>query len=204
MRSLFFALMTTLVVATSSAADKVAMAFKDEDISKIIDVYSKAAKQKFVIDSSVRGKTTILLPEPVTIDEAFNQLSSALAVNGYAISTQGDTMIVKPARNIARDLITVTSEQLPALKPERMVTWVYQAKNLSAEQINRELRMLTSKDGEMNITGWSNQIVLTDWISNLHRVEAILRAVDISPTPNIAKIIEKANHEAKRLKKTNP
>lgn len=38
------------------------------------------------------------------------------------------------ARNIQRDLVEVSTER-PSLKPERMYTWIYSAKNLPADSI---------------------------------------------------------------------
>lgn len=107
-------------MATSFAAEtKIKMYFPKEDILKIIEMYSKATGQKFVIDPSVRGQVSILVQEPVSSEEAFNQLSSALALNGFAISKQDDTMIIQNARSAQRNLIEVNTT-LPSLKPQRM------------------------------------------------------------------------------------
>ncbi len=93
-------------------------------------------------------------------------------------ASKGDTTIVKSARNIQRDLIEVSTEK-PALKPERMYTWIYKAKNIPVVTINRDLRILPSKDGEMSITEATNQIIITDWVSNLNRVVEILKQIDV-------------------------
>ncbi len=120
-------LFISLLGSSAQAEDKISMNYVNEDLIKIIEVYAKQSRQKFIVDAGVRGKVSILLPEPVSITEAFHHLSSALAINGYAISTQGDTMVIKSARNIQRDLHEVSQEK-PALKPERMYTWIYQLK----------------------------------------------------------------------------
>jgi type II secretory pathway component GspD/PulD (secretin) len=162
---------------SASANDKIKMYFNNEELTQIIEVYSKASGQKFVVDPSVRGKISIFIQEPIAVEEAFSQLSSALAINGFAISKQGDTMIIKSARNIQRDLIEVSSEK-PTLKPERMYTWVYKAKFIPVEDINRDLRILPSKDGELSVNTHNNQLIITDWVSNLHRVSDILKELD--------------------------
>ncbi len=182
-------------LSIAKADGKIKMNFNNEDITKIIEIYSKASGQKFVVDANVRGKVSIFLPEAVSVEEAFNQLSSALAINGYAISKQGDTMIIKSARNIQRDLIEVSTEK-PPLKPERMYTWIYTAQNLPVGSINRDLRILTSKDGEMSINVNTNQLIMTDWVSNLIRVGEILKEVDRKVTPAIAAIVESSRNEA--------
>jgi general secretion pathway protein D len=184
-----------LMFSSAQAEEKMKMYFNNEELVKIIEIYSKASGQKFVVDAAVRGHVSIFIQEPISIEEAFNQLSSALAVNGYAISKQGDTMLIKTARNIQRDLIEVSTEK-PTLKPERMFTWIYTAKNIAAESINRDLRILTSKDGEMSILANNNQVIITDWASNLNRIAELLKQVDQKPDPATAKLVE--NHEKER------
>lgn len=160
-----------------SASANIKMDFKDTDVNLVIEAYSKATGQKFIIDPGVRGKISILVATPVSNEEAFNHLSTALAINGYAITKRADTMVVRTARNTQRDLIEV-STQLPAVSPERMVTWVVNLKNVPARQVNSELRILQSKDGEMTYSESTNQLLITDWTPNLARISEILKQVD--------------------------
>jgi type II secretory pathway component GspD/PulD (secretin) len=195
------ALLILTAVSVSNAADKIKMNFSNEELSKIIETYSKASGQKFVIDPGVRGKASILLPEAVTTEEAFNHLSSALAINGFAISKQGDTMVIKSARNIQRDLIEVSPEK-PSVKPERMYAWVYTPKYTTAPALLSNLRILSSKDGEIQAVEQTNQLIITDWTSNLNRVAEILKEVDKPVDAATAKIVEAGRKERDARKKT--
>lgn len=192
----------TFFVFTSYAEVKVKMYFNNEEITKMIEIYSKTSGQKFIIDPAVRGKASIFLQDEVSIEEAFNHLSSALAINGYAISKQGDTMVIKTARNIQRDLIEVSTER-PNLKPERMYTWIYTVKNIPAQNITKDLRILPSKDGEMSVNSSNNQLIFTDWTSNLNRIADIMKELDKIPTPEIAKIIDSTKKDKNSKKATN-
>jgi general secretion pathway protein D len=199
MKSLFAALIAFYSI-TSLAQQKINMSFNNEELIKVIEVYSKASGQKFIVDPSVRGKISIFLPEPVSIEEAFNHLSSSLAVNGYAISKQQDTMVIKSARNIQRDLIEVSTER-PAIKPERMYTWIYKAKNVPAEQLSRELRILNSRDGELTPFLRNNQLVICDWVTNINRVADLMAELDKPTDPNTSKIVEAYKKEREQNQK---
>jgi type II secretory pathway component GspD/PulD (secretin) len=173
------ALAGLMLAASLSLANERTLNFnyKDTDVNKVIADYAKASGQRFLVDPSTKGKISILNQTPVTLNEAYNQLSSALAVNGLAISVQGDMRVVSPARSVQRGLIEVTT-QMPELKPERMVTWAISLKHISADDINKQLRILSSKDGELVPFSATNQIIVTDWTSNLHRIAKIIETVD--------------------------
>jgi general secretion pathway protein D len=175
--------LATFVVAAGFAlnarADEGQMKFNYNrtDIATVIEDYARASGQRFIWDDRLIGRVTALNPGKVSLDEAFSQLSTVLATNGYGISRQGDVMLVQPARSIQRNFIDMGSS-LPPLRPERMFTYVIDLKHADAERINRELRILTSKDGELVPLSATNQILVTDWVSNLHRIQKIIEAVD--------------------------
>lgn len=170
-------LLSAFAIAAHAASDTINFEFKNDDLTKMIKEYASASGQKFVVSPSVIGKATILNNQKVKIDEAFNQLSSALARSGFAISKQGDTMVVDQARNIQRNLLDVGTE-LPALQPERQYTWVVELKYVSADDVNKQLRILTSRDGELVPYTTRNQLLITDWVSNLYRIKALLAQID--------------------------
>ncbi len=173
------ALLAIILLSTSAfaAENKVNFNYKNADIDKVIEDYAKISGQKFIVDVSVRGKITISNPGDITKEEAFNQLSSALALNGVGISTQDNTMVVQQARAVQRSLIPVTKE-LPPINPTRMVTYVIELKNADADEVNKQLRILTSKDGELVPYTRTNQIFVTDWTPNLHRIAQMMTMID--------------------------
>lgn len=175
----------------SMAQEKTNFYFANEEITKVIDIYSKISGQKFIVDSTVRGKTNILNPNQITVEDAFNQLSEALAIQGFAIIKNGDVYTVKNARSAQRDNVQVTTET-PAPKPQRMVTWIIPLKHISAQAINKDIRMLTSSYGEMSVNETGNQIIITDWSSNLQRVSEVIKNIDKPVDAATAKIVAAA------------
>lgn len=172
-----FAANQSAVPSMLGTEKKIPFSFESADITKIISVYAKASGQRFVLDPSVRGKATILLPGPVSVEEAFSLMSSALATNQFAISEREDTMVIMSSRNAQRSLIPTLTE-LPALKPEKMITMIFQLKNISAHDVNLRLRILPSKDGEMTPFEPTNKLIVTDWVSNVHRIAKLISDLD--------------------------
>ncbi len=196
-------LFSVLIASTELIAEEYfKMNFKNEELVKVIEQYSKNTGQKFIMDSSIRGKVNIMIPSNVSKTDAFDYLSMALSLNGYAISQQGDVMVIKSARNIQRDLIEVSTE-VPTIRPERMYTWVYNVKNISAANIGRDIRTLNSKDGEIVFNANSNQIIFTDWVTNINRVAKLMKEIDIVNPPDVAKIVESYKKEIETRKASN-
>ncbi len=194
-----FVLALSLFSVYAAAEQMMKMNYKNEEITVIIENYSKASGQKFIVDSTVRGKITILNSSEVTLPEAFNELSEALALNGFAIITNGDSMTVRNARSAQRDNLEVFTTVPPA-KPQRMVTWIATLKNISALDIQQQLRMLTSSYGEMSVLNSSNQLLISDWTSNIQRISEMIKKFDVPIDPSLKKIVDYSKKESLRIK----
>lgn len=161
------------------AADKIKMNFVNEDLPLIIEHYSKESGTKFIIDSTVRGKITLLNNEKVTLEEAYNQLSEALAINGFAIVKRDDYSVIRNARSAQRDGIEVYINEVPGLRPQRMATWIVNLKYVSAKDLLQNSgRLINSSYGEMSVNQEKNQLIITDFTSSLNKVAKMLQEMD--------------------------
>ena len=183
--------------AYAIASEKFSFYFVNEEITKVIEIYSKVSGNKFVVDSTVRGKITILNQSEISVDEAWNQLSEGLAVNGFAAVKNGDVYTIRNARSAQRDNLPVFVDTLPAAKPQRMVTWIVTVRHVSAENIARDLRLLTSSYGEMSVNSDRNQLIFSDWSQNIQRVSEVIKNVDKPVDPAVAKIVAAAKKDRK-------
>lgn len=191
-----FALIFCLIFSSSVFAADSTMKLNvvNEDVTKLLQDYSKASGQRFIIDSTVRGKISILNPSEVSLEEAFNQISEALALNGFAIIKNDDVMTVRNARSAQRDNIEV-SDTLPKAKPNRMMTWVISLKYASAMDIQRSLRLLSSSYGEISASVSTNQLMVSDWSYNLQRVGEIIKRVDVKQDPSLSKMVAQSKKQ---------
>ena len=169
-------LAAVLSLSAKAGDKKFTFDFHKKPMSQVLKAYSKNTGQNFVFDPNQDYPISIMASDKVSKDKAFELLSQALASKGLALSEQNGTMVVKKARNIQRSFIPVVTH-LPPVAPEKMVTWVIDLKHVKASDILKNLRILPSKDGEMSPMG-EGQLVITDWVTNLHRVKKILAKVD--------------------------
>ena len=189
-----------LIPFISAAAEKFKMNYTNEELPKIIESYARTSGQKFIMDSSVRGRVTIINPTEINQEEAYGQLSEALAINGFAIVKEGDVFLIKNARSVQRDNIEVTTT-LPTMRPMRMVNWVITLKHATAHDVMNQLRILVSAYGELSTNERTNQLFITDWSSNMQRVGELIKQIDIPVDASTAKIagIAKKEREARNV-----
>lgn len=152
--------------------------FPNVEITDLIKTIGELTGKNFIIDPGVRGKITIIAPSKLTVAEAYKAFLSALAINGYTVVPMGSFLKVKNARNAQRDSIeTYSGAYYP--NDDQMITRIIHLKHINAEIVNRELRILPSKDGEMSIYSPTNSIILSDYGSNIDRVMKIINQLDV-------------------------
>ncbi len=152
--------------------------YPNADIQDIVKAISDLTGKNFIVDNGLRGKITIMAPSKITVAEAYKAFLSALAINGYAIVPSGKFLKIRSARNAQRDSIeTYSGNYYP--NSDQMITRIIHLKHIQAEAVNRDLRILSSKDGEMSVYPPTNSIILSDYGSNIDRVMKIISQLDV-------------------------
>lgn len=152
--------------------------FPNADITDIVKAISELTGKNFIIDPGVRGKITIIAPTKITVAEAYKAFLSALAINGFAVVPSGKFYKIRSARNAQRDSIeTFSGAYYP--NSDQMITRIIHLKHISADAVNRDLRILASKDGEMVVYPQTNSIIISDYGANIDRVMKIIAQLDV-------------------------
>jgi general secretion pathway protein D len=152
--------------------------FPNADLQDIVKAISELTGKNFIIDNGLRGKITIVAPSKITVAEAYKAFLSALAINGYAVVPSGKFLKIRSARNAQRDSIeTYSGSYYP--NSDQMITRIIHLKHISAEAVNRDLRILTSKDGEFSVYTPTNSLIMSDYGANIDRVMKIIDQLDV-------------------------
>lgn len=152
--------------------------FPNADLQDIVKAISELTGKNFIVDNGLRGKITIVAPSKITVAEAYKAFLSALAINGYAVVPSGKFLKIRSARNAQRDSIeTYSGSYYP--NSDQMITRIIHLKHISAEAVNRDLRILTSKDGEFSVYTPTNSLIMSDYGANIDRVMKIIDQLDV-------------------------
>src|SRR5262249_47701917 len=88
--------------------------FRDVDIRQMISLMSELTGKNFLVDDKVRGKVTLIAPQPVTRDEAYHIFLAALAMQGFTVVSRGPISTIVPSKDAKTSpLPTVTAPARP-------------------------------------------------------------------------------------------
>lgn len=195
MAILFFALSAPTYAAPD---DKVSLNFVNADIQEVIKAISQISKKNFLVDPRVKGSINIVSATPVSTELAYDILLSALRLQGYsAVDADGVTKIIPEAdAKLYADTMV-----RPGVKGDKIVTKVIVLKNESATQMVNVVRPMIAPNNLVVAHASGNALVITDYVSNIKRIEQIIKAIDV-PSADAPILIPVKNSSAVDLAAT--
>jgi general secretion pathway protein D len=166
--------------APSAAADRgtVSLDFKDIELADLIQTISELTGKNFLYDDTVRGKVTIISPDSMSLEEAYQLFLTVLNVKGFTVVPSGSVNKIIPLR-IAKEtnLPTVTGR---GGATEQVVTRLIQLHNIDATEIaNTVLAPLIPKTSNIVAYPSTNTLIITDSAANIARLVQIIRELDV-------------------------
>ena len=153
-------------------------AFRDADLTQIIEAVSQITGKTFIVDPRVRAQVTILSSTPMSPEAFYETFLSILQVHGFVAVPAGNSIKIIPDAN---------ARQLPgdADLPERVngssdefITQVIAVRNVSAAQLVPVLRPLIPQYGHLVAYPPSNMLIISDRASNVSRMMRIIHRID--------------------------
>ena len=153
--------------------------FPNVEITDVIKAISELTGKNFIIDSSVRGKITIVAPSKITVAEAYKAFLSSLAINGFTVVPSGGFLKIRNARSAQRDGIDIYSGSYYP-NSDQMITKVIHLKHITADGIKTAMgRLLTSSYGELESYPQTNSLIVSDFGSSIDRIMKIITQLDV-------------------------
>ncbi|HKS56139.1 MAG TPA: type II secretion system secretin GspD [Steroidobacteraceae bacterium] len=153
-------------------------AFRDADLTQIIEAVSQITGKTFIVDPRVRAQVTILSSTPMSPDAFYETFLSILQVHGFVAVPAGNSIKIIPDAN-ARQL--PGQEDLPDRvngNSDEFITQVITVRNVSAAQLVPVLRPLIPQYGHLVAYPPSNMLIISDRASNVSRMMRIIQRID--------------------------
>lgn len=161
--------------AFAAEEDRTSLNFVNAEIPEVIRAISHITKKNFLVDPRVKGTINIVSATPVSSDQAYNILLSALRLQGFAaVESNGVTKIVPEAD--AKLYVGELSNGQG--RKDQLVTRIFPLQYESAAQLVNIVRPLIAPNNVVVAYPNTNTLVVTDYASNLKRIEQIVRSID--------------------------
>jgi len=176
-RSLAFAVIAAAALALPARAQEtVTLNFANADIEGVANAVGQMTNRNFVLDPRVKGTVNIVSARPVPVSAVYDIFLSALRLHGYTAVEAGGIVKILPEADAKLHARTVAAPG--SADGDRLLTKVYALKYESASQLLPVLRPIISPNNTIAVYAANNSLVITDYASNLQRIDRIVAAVD--------------------------
>ena len=156
--------------------------FNKAEIIDVVKAISDMMQRNFIIPEKLKSqRITILSPQQITANEAYQVFLAALAANNITIVRIGKFYKLVEAKNSIREPIPtcVTPDDECPLYQARMITVLLGLKHVDGSQINSVIKSLISKEGQLTFYQPTNSLIISEYATNLTRLRKIIDALDI-------------------------
>ncbi len=156
--------------------------FENVDLQAMVRFISKITGKNFIVDDSVRGKVSIVTPDKVSVDQAYQIFLSVLNLKGFTAVKAGPAIKIIPtkdARNVPLPLIT---PGFTTPEGEMFVTEVLKLRYVDSQDLAGLLQNMMSQDGLIAAYPTTNSIILIDTANNISRLKELAKEFDVAET----------------------
>jgi general secretion pathway protein D len=178
----------------------VSLDFKDIELSDLIQTISELTGKNFLYDETVKGKVTIISPDSMSLEEAYQLFLTVLNVKGFTTVPSGSINKIVPLR-IAKEtnLPTITGR---GRSTEQVVTRLIQLQNIDATEIaNTVLAPLIPKTSNIVAYPSTNTLIITDSAANIERLVEIIRELDVPTDLDLLAVLRLEYADAEEVAK---
>ena len=150
---------------------------RNTDLRDFITQVSAISGKSFVIDPRIKGNVTVVSNTSMNADAVYELFLSVLRVHGFAAVPSGNTI------KIVQQVLAKQSGNpydFQNVNTEELITRVLPVTNAPAQELVKILRPLIPQHGHVAGLDTPNVLLISDYASNITRLENIVRKIDVS------------------------
>lgn len=173
---LIFAMPSTGMAKSAQTDARISLDYKDIELTDLIKTVSELTGRNFIYDEQVRGKVTIISPESMSKEEAFQLFLSVLSVKGYTLVQSDKVNKIVPIKDAKESNLPTSSRR----QGENYVTQLVRLEYADAQAVAKSvLQPLIPKTSNLSVYEPTNTLILTDSAANIARLREIIKNLDI-------------------------
>jgi general secretion pathway protein D len=183
----------------SAPTQYVTLDFDNVEIGVLVKFVSELTGKNFLIDDKVKGKITIMSPKKIPVDDVYKVFLSILEVNGFTVVPAGSMTKIIPSSAAREKGLETRTKNEPAGQEDRMVTQIIALERANPDEIKRVLDPIVPKTGSVLAYSAAGMLVVTDYLSNIKRLQEIVAALDVEGAGNQISYIPLVNASASEV-----
>ena len=153
---------------------------QDADLAELVNHISGLTGKRFIYGAKVRQiKATVVSPEPVTLEEAYQAFLSILDANGMTVVPHGRFLKIIDSGGVVTQPTPVIARGEPVPDSDRFVTRLYRLEHVGSDEAMALLGKFKSKDGDISVYGPGKLLIITDTATQVRRLIRIVEEVDV-------------------------
>ena len=164
----------------------VTLAFDNEDVRNVVQLYHQLTGFKIIQDNFVQGKVTLRIDQPVSRPEAIVLIEKTLMNNGYSLveAEKGTVQVVGTGKNPRSLGLPIVSEPNDVPKSERIISYVFKLRHLDPTHVQQMFGQYLSPP--MPYTSFlampeSRAVMVTDRTSVIRELISLMYKLDVPP-----------------------
>ena len=161
----------------SDSQNLVTLNFENADLQTVVKAISEISGKNYVISNSVnKGNITIISKNPIKKSDAPQVLASALRMQGFATVEANGVIKVLPESEVKTYGMKVLTPHASS-SGDQFITKIFVINKLPANQIANSIKPMISNSSIMATYGPANCLIISDYQSNLRKIENIINAL---------------------------
>ncbi|MCX5877389.1 MAG: type II secretion system secretin GspD [Deltaproteobacteria bacterium] len=180
---------------------RVTLDFKNVELTELILTISELTGKNFLYDETVQGKATIISPDSMTLDAAYQLFLTVLNVKGCTVVPSGNTNKIVPLKSAKESNLPILVNG-KGKATEQVITRVFRLKHLDVGIVAQTV-LFPLMPATANVAAYppGNSLIITDTGANIERLAKIIRELDQPNVANEIEIIMLKNSQAEDLAK---
>ncbi len=163
--------------AEGKGDDKVTVNFNNADIKQILKFVSDQTGKVVIKSDEVNGNLTIIMPEPVTKEEALRKIETAMALKNFTFVETDGMLLALTFEQAVKAGVPVGTGDVDALSP-RLDTRFITLKYADAVRVKEAITPILTNPERVVADPRTNQLIITDTGANIVRVQKIVEQLD--------------------------
>ena len=153
---------------------------QDADLAELVNHISGLTGKRFIYGAKVRQvKATVVSPEPVTLEEAYQAFLSILEANGMTVVPHGRFLKIVDSGGVMTQPTPIIARGEPVADADRYVTRLYRLQAVSTDEAMALVTKFKSKDGDVSAYAPGRLLIITDTGTQVRRMIRLLEEVDV-------------------------